>query len=108
MTSKFSCVYPVAQRQLRLALYESHLKIKNQLGKPTDSPTLKWIFQCFQSIHVVEFNNNQKQVSNWNEERDFILKLLPNHCLSYYSFITSHIPHPSCHKFIGTKRMNNN
>ncbi|MEM6752086.1 MAG: IS1634 family transposase [Cyanobacteria bacterium P01_C01_bin.38] len=80
-------VYKLAQRQLRLALYESQLKIKNQLGKPTDTPTLKWIFQCFQSIHVVEFNN-QKQVSNWNEERDFILKLLPNHCHFYYSFIT--------------------
>ena len=80
-------VYKLAQRQLRLALYESQLKIKNQLGKPTDTPTLKWIFQCFQSIHIVEFNN-QKQVSNWNEERDFILKLLPKHCHSYYSFIT--------------------
>ena len=80
-------VYKLAQRQLRLALYESHLKIKNQLGKPTDTPTLKWIFQCFQSIHIVKFNH-QKQVSNWNEERDFILKLLPNYCYSYYSFIT--------------------
>ncbi|NJO59284.1 MAG: IS1634 family transposase [Richelia sp. RM2_1_2] len=80
-------VYKLAQRQLRLALYESQLKFKNQLGKPTDTPTLKWIFQCFQSVHIVKFNN-QKQVSNWNEERDFILKLLPNHCLSYYSFIT--------------------
>ncbi|MGB6298266.1 MAG: IS1634 family transposase [Rivularia sp. (in: cyanobacteria)] len=80
-------VYKLAQRQLRLALYESQLKIKNQLGKPTDTPTLRWIFQCFQSIHIVEFNN-QKQVSNWNEERDFILKLLPNYCHSYYSFIT--------------------
>ena len=80
-------VYKLAQRQLRLALYESHLKIKNQLGKPTDTPTLKWIFQCFQSIHIVKFNH-QKQVSNWNEERDFILKLLPNYCHSYYSFIT--------------------
>ncbi|MBV6625067.1 MAG: IS1634 family transposase [Rivularia sp. (in: Bacteria)] len=80
-------VYKLAQRQLRLALYESQLKIKNQLGKPTDTPTLKWIFQCFQSVHIVNFNN-QKQVSNWNEERDFILKLLPNHCHSYYSFIT--------------------
>ena len=80
-------VYKLAQRQLRLALYESQLKIKNQLGKPTDTPTLKWIFQCFQSVHIVNFNN-QKQVSNWNEKRDFILKLLPKHCHSYYSFIT--------------------
>ena len=80
-------VYKLAQRQLRLALYESQLKIKNQLGKPTDTPTLKWIFQCFQSVHIVEFQN-KKQVSNWNEERDFILNLLPNNCHSYYSFIT--------------------
>ena len=37
--------------------------------------------------HVVSFNN-QKQVSNWDQDRDFILKLLPKDCHHYYSLVT--------------------
>ena len=80
-------VYNLAQRQIRKALYESQLTVKNQLGKSINKPTLKWIFQCFQSIHLVKFNH-QIQVSNWSQDRDFILKLLPKNCHYYYQVIT--------------------
>jgi transposase len=79
-------VYTLAQRQIRAALKESKSKIKNQLGKPTDRPTLRWIFQCFQSIHLVAINQ-EKHISNWTQERDFILNLLPDDCLHYYQLI---------------------
>ncbi|MBD2181897.1 IS1634 family transposase [Planktothrix sp. FACHB-1355] len=80
-------VYTLAQRQIRTALQESKSTIKNQLGKATDRPTLRWIFQCFQSIHLVLFNQ-ETQVSNWNQSRDFILNLLPEDCLPYYKLVT--------------------
>jgi transposase len=80
-------VYTLAQRQVRAALKESKSTIKNQLGKATNRPTLRWIFQRFQCIHLVEFNN-QKHVYNWTQERDFILNLLPDDCLKYYQLIT--------------------
>lgn len=80
-------VYTLAQRQLRAALFASKSTIKNQLGKATNRPTLRWIFQCFQSIHLVLFNQ-ELQVSNWNEHRDFILNLLPDDCLRYYKLNT--------------------
>ena len=80
-------VYTLAQRQVRAALSESKSTIKNQLGKATDRPTLRWIFQCFQCIHLVEFNN-EKYVSNWTNDRNFILNLLPDDCLRYYQVIT--------------------
>jgi transposase len=79
-------VYKLAQRQIRLALYESGLTVKNQLGKSVDNPTLKWIFQCFQSIHLVTYHS-EKQVSNWSQERHFILNLLPNECQRYYRLV---------------------
>ncbi|RUS93440.1 IS4 family transposase [Dulcicalothrix desertica PCC 7102] len=79
-------VYTLAQRQIRLALYESQLKIKNQLGKLIDNPTLKWIFQCFQSIHLVTFND-EKQISNWNQDRDLIIKLFLQDCHRYYQVL---------------------
>ena len=80
-------VYTLAQRQIRIALKESKLTIKNQLGKATERPTLRWIFQCFQCIHLVEFDQ-EKHVSNWTQDRDFILNLLPDDCLRYYQLIT--------------------
>ncbi|MEE6160170.1 IS1634 family transposase [Cylindrospermopsis raciborskii G7] len=80
-------VYTLAQREIRAALRESKSTIKDQLGKLTDRPTLRWIFQCFQGIHLVEYNN-KKQVSNWTKDRDFILNLLPNNCLRYYRLVT--------------------
>ena len=48
-------VYNLAQRQLRLALALSQETIPNQLGKPTNSPTLRWVFQCFLAVHLVTF-----------------------------------------------------
>ena len=80
-------VYTLAQRQVRTTLRESKLTIKNQLGKATDRPTLRWIFQCFQCIHLVAFNN-EKHISNWNQHRDFILNLFPDDCLGYDQLIT--------------------
>lgn len=80
-------VYTLAQRQLRAALSESKSTIKNQVGKATDRPTLRWIFQCFQSIHLVLFNQ-ELHVSNLTQDRDFILDLLPDDCLRYYKLNT--------------------
>ncbi len=78
-------VYTLAQRQIRAALSSSKSTIKNQLGKPTERPTLRWIFQCFQSIHLVFFNKN-KQISNLTEDRKYILNFLPNECYKYYQY----------------------
>ncbi|MEH2229422.1 MAG: IS1634 family transposase [Nostoc sp.] len=80
-------VYTLAQRQIRIALRESKSTIKNQLGKATNRPSLRWIFQCFQSIHLVKLHEEQ-HIYNWNQERDFILNLLPDDCFSYYQLAT--------------------
>ena len=80
-------VYTLAQRQIRNALKESKSTIKNQLGKATNSPTLRWIFQCFQCIHLITLNQ-EEHISNWNKDRDFILRLLPDDCLRYYQVVT--------------------
>ena len=57
--------------------------IKNQLNKLTSNPTLRWIFQSFQGIHVVSYNG-VKQVVNLTEERNYILIFLPECCQKYY------------------------
>ncbi len=76
-------VYSLGQRQIRMELQAAKTGIKNQLGKLTERPTLRWIFQCFQGIHLVE-TQDIKQISNLNDSRQFTLKFLPLACQKYY------------------------
>lgn len=76
-------VYTLGQRLLRQNLQLTNKTVKNQLGKGTNRPTLRWIFQSFQSIHAVCLQGIQ-QVSNLTSERLAILNLFPVTCRSYY------------------------
>ena len=80
-------VYTLAQRQIRAALSASQSTVKNQLGKSINHPTLRWIFECFQSIHLVTYHEEQ-DISNLTPERNFILAFLPENCRRYYNCVT--------------------
>ena len=76
-------VYSLGQRALRLALAQAQETIPNQLGKPTSSPTLRWVFQCFMSVHLLTIGGI-KQISNLTHERCHILQFLGSSCRKYY------------------------
>ncbi len=76
-------VYSLGQRQLRLSLKEAKTGLKNQLGQLTARPTLRWIFQCFQGIHLVVLQGI-KQVVNLTKDRKFTLTFFPTACQKYY------------------------
>lgn len=76
-------VYTLAQRQLRQTLKQAQVGIKNQLGRLTERPTLRWIFQCFQAIHLLQVDS-VRQVSNLTDERLRILGFFPAPCQVYY------------------------
>jgi transposase len=76
-------VYSLGQRQLRISLKEAKTGLKNQLGKLTERPTLRWIFQCFQGIHLVILQGI-KQVVNLTASRRLTLNFLPASCQNYY------------------------
>ncbi|NEP06102.1 MULTISPECIES: hypothetical protein [Okeania] len=42
-----------------------------QIGKLTEHPTLRWVFQYLQGIHLFTING-RKQVINLTSERSFI------------------------------------
>ena len=79
-------VYTLAQRQLRHNLNQSQSGIKNQLGKLTSRPTLRWIFQCFQSVHLLIIQG-VKKISNLTLERLEILRFFSPACRRYYLLI---------------------
>jgi len=76
-------VYSLAQRQLRLALERTQSGIKNQLGKLTRRPTLRWVFQCFQAVHLITIDGT-KEIANLTPERLDILSFFPQSCRQYY------------------------
>jgi len=48
---------------IRQALAQAGEGINNQVGKLTERPTLRWIFQTFQSVHLVIVDGT-KQITN--------------------------------------------
>jgi transposase len=76
-------VYTLTQRQLRQTLKQAQTGIKNQLGRLTERPTLRWIFQCFQAVHLLQVDS-AKQVSNLTDERLRTLSFFPATCQAYY------------------------
>ena len=76
-------VYSIGQRQLRYSLVEAKATINNHLGKATQCPTLRWVFQCFQDVHLVQIPGI-KQIANLTEERICILRFLGAACGRYY------------------------
>jgi transposase len=76
-------VYNLGQRQLRQALAQNEETIPNQLGQPTASPTLRWVFQCFMAVHLVVFQG-VRQVVNLTDDRLHILQFFSPACRRYY------------------------
>jgi transposase len=76
-------VYSLGQRMVRQALEEASATIRHQTGKQTARPTLRWIFQLFQAVHLLMVGD-MKQISNLTEERQAILRFLGQNTQQYY------------------------
>ncbi len=76
-------VYSLGQRQLRTALDQAHSTLPNQKGKPTARPTLRWILQCFQSVHLV-FVDGIKSRIQLTSRQTLILQFLGSSSQQYY------------------------
>ncbi|WP_363318913.1 IS1634 family transposase [Microcoleus sp. CAWBG51] len=81
-------VHNLAQRKLRKQLSATNEQVKNQVKKLTDKPTMRWIYQMFQAVHLVTING-AKQVSNLTQERQDILRHLGKYCCQYYLMFSS-------------------
>lgn len=72
-------VYMIAQRYLRKRLEAVRGTIPNQLGKPTRTPTMRWVFQLFEGVHILIRRTNsglEEIVLNLNAVRTHILHIL--------------------------------
>lgn len=73
-------VYSLAERKLRLRLAKTGETVRNQVGRPTQTPTMRWIFQLFEGIDLLIVSQNgqvvSRQVLNLKREHLSILRLL--------------------------------
>jgi transposase len=46
-------IFALGERQLRQALKQNNKTIPDQKGKPTQTPTLRWVFQIFEGLDVL-------------------------------------------------------
>lgn len=79
-------VYTLGQRLLRQNLAAQQATIRHQTGKQTSTPTLRWVFQMFQAVHLIVLAG-AKHISNLTRERQRILGFLSPKCRKYYLLI---------------------
>ena len=79
-------VYAAVEYKVRTRLVEEGEFFPNQLKKPAQNPTSRWIFFCFLGLHVVFMNGKKHSVTNLKERHRIILHCLgPPYQRLYYS-----------------------
>lgn len=82
-------VQSVGQYWLRYQLKKLNLTVPNQRGKPTQSPTLKWIYQTMRTVIEIRMYYKGKvyrQVQNLKEVHKQIISCLGRKAMSIYGF----------------------
>jgi transposase len=82
-------VYRLAECLLRRQLAATEQTIPNQVNKPTNSPTMRWIFQCFEGfdlLHIRAGSGFQTRVLGLQTLHQQILRLLGPVYSQFYFF----------------------
>jgi transposase len=81
-------IYRLAEHVLRRQLAQTSQTIPNQMNKPTNRPTMRWIFQCFEGIdllHISVGESVQTQILGLQPLHQRILRLLGSiYCQLYF------------------------
>ena len=80
-------VYSALEYKIRKELKIQNKTFPNQLGKPIQNLTARWIFENFFAIHLLLIDS-YKQFIGLNERHILILELLGNNYLKFYRLIT--------------------
>ena len=81
-------VYMIAQRYLRNQLKQANASVPNQLGKATNKPTMRWIFQIFEGVHLLIHRTQsgyREIILNMTPVRSYILAVLGPPFVKIYS-----------------------
>ncbi len=82
-------VYRLAEHLLRSQLVATQQTVPNQVNKPTNRPTMRWVFQCFEGIdllHIRMGSRFQTQVLGLQALHQQVLRLLGPTYSQFYFF----------------------
>ncbi|WDE03890.1 IS1634 family transposase [Thalassomonas viridans] len=86
-------VYTVGQRRLRANMAKAGITIPNQINQPIVNPTLRWVFQCFEGINLVQLNvgyqYEQVHVDGMNDVRSSVIRQLAGSACRHYKIENS-------------------
>ena len=80
-------LYSIAQWKLRTKLKETKSFVRNQVKKPVQNPTMRWVFFLFRGVAEVEVMIDkavETKVANMKDELWKILDMMGNECKNYY------------------------
>jgi transposase len=80
-------IYRLAERLLRQRLQQTGQTVPNQVNKPTNQPTMRWIFPCFEGIdrlHIRLLSAFQTRIVGLQPLHHQILRLLGPPYLQFY------------------------
>ena len=81
-------VYSIAQRRMRANMKKVKATIPNQINQDTATPTLRWVFQCFNGINLIQQGDDylieKLQLDGLSDLREKIVKLIGGHALRLY------------------------
>jgi len=81
-------VYSIAQRRMRANMKKVKATIPNQINQATATPTLRWVFQCFDGINFIQQDDDylyeKFELDGLNDLREKIVKLIGGHTLHLY------------------------
>jgi transposase len=80
-------IYSFAEWMIRKGLKDTGQSISDQKGKPTQKPTLKWIFFLFYGVAevTVEIGKDvHREIANLNDSMMILIRLLGSDCEKYY------------------------
>ncbi|HEY1391689.1 MAG TPA: IS1634 family transposase [Ktedonobacterales bacterium] len=85
-------VYRLAEHRLREQLVATGQTVPTQLKQPTDRPTMRWIFQCFEGVSLVTFQSTQgpphRELANLEPLHEQVAALLGPYCEKLYKLNT--------------------
>lgn len=80
-------IYSFAEWKLRKELKKTGQTVPNQLNKPTQRPTMRWVFEIFMGVIasvVMDGETIIKTVIHLSDPQTTILELLGSECKKYY------------------------
>lgn len=83
-------IYSLAERKLRQALKEMNTSVPDQRRKPTQRPTIRWIFQLFEGLDILLVKQNGevmfRQLLNLRPAQEQVINLLGPQVQKCYLF----------------------